>query len=219
MPLSDCEVRDPRIRRTRQLLQDALSRLLRAKAFDEITVQDITEAATVNRATFYDHYADKFALFESLVAGGFHKLLHERAVHFEGGCPAAASSIILATCDYLALTRADPGECERQSAFESMADAAIVAAIRRVLAEGMARRGQQEAQFGAGSELVEPGAVEEMRTTTAAWAIFGAVKQWFVTPHRSPVEQAVPMVLAVVTPLLLSSPEPAKAGQPSVAST
>jgi len=49
MPISDCEVRDPRMRRTRQLLQGALRTLMQNKSFDEIAVQDITEAATVNR--------------------------------------------------------------------------------------------------------------------------------------------------------------------------
>ena len=75
MPISDCQVRDPRIRRTRKLLQGALGTLMQAKSFDEISVQDITEAATVNRATFYDHYTDKYALLDALVAGGFHELL------------------------------------------------------------------------------------------------------------------------------------------------
>jgi AcrR family transcriptional regulator len=48
VPISDCEVRDPRMRRTRKLLQDALQMLLHSKKFEEISVQDITDAATVN---------------------------------------------------------------------------------------------------------------------------------------------------------------------------
>ncbi|HEX4576291.1 MAG TPA: TetR family transcriptional regulator, partial [Edaphobacter sp.] len=71
-PISDCEVRDPRIRRTRQLLQAALSSLMQTNGFDEISVQDISEAATVNRATFYDHYTDKYSLLDATIAGGFH---------------------------------------------------------------------------------------------------------------------------------------------------
>src|ERR1700722_8172902 len=86
MPISDCEVRDPRIRRTRQLLQGALQTLMQNKGFDEISVQDITDLATVNRATFYDHYTDKYALLEAMVAGGFHKLLHERSIRYDGTC-------------------------------------------------------------------------------------------------------------------------------------
>ena len=61
MPISDCEVRDPRIRRTRQALQGALRELMQTKSIEEISVQDITDLADVNRATFYDHYNDKFA--------------------------------------------------------------------------------------------------------------------------------------------------------------
>ena len=36
----------PRIRRTRQLLQGSLRKLMQTKSFDEISVQDIAEAAT-----------------------------------------------------------------------------------------------------------------------------------------------------------------------------
>src|SRR6202041_749687 len=110
-PISDCEVRDPRIRRTRQLLQEALSSLMQTKPFDEISVQDISEAATVNRATFYDHYTDKYSLLDATIAGGFHQLLHQRNVQFDGSCPSAATAIILATCDYLATTHSNPAVC------------------------------------------------------------------------------------------------------------
>src|SRR5882757_7069210 len=99
MAISDCDVRDPRIRRTRQLLQSALQTLMQTKSFDEISVQDITELATVNRATFYDHYTDKFALLDAMVAGGFHRLLHERNVTFDGTCSAALGALVLAACD------------------------------------------------------------------------------------------------------------------------
>src|SRR5208337_1812010 len=56
---------DPRIRRTRQSLQDALEKLLSKKDFEEISVQDVAETATLNRATFYDHYPDKFACWNA----------------------------------------------------------------------------------------------------------------------------------------------------------
>jgi AcrR family transcriptional regulator len=141
MPISDCEVRDPRIRRTRQLLQGALRTLMQTKSFDEIAVQDITEAATVNRATFYDHYTDKYALLEAMVAGGFHMLLHERNVSYDGSCPSAISALILATCDYLTQTHPGSIECQRQNPFEPLIEAAITAAIRRVIIGGMPKAG------------------------------------------------------------------------------
>jgi len=52
--------------------------------------RDITDAATVNRATFYDTLqTDKFALLEALIAGGFHQMLEERSVRYDGTCPSA----------------------------------------------------------------------------------------------------------------------------------
>jgi AcrR family transcriptional regulator len=50
---------DPRVRRTRQLLRQALMDLIPKKGYNAITVQDITDRATLNRATFYLHYRDK----------------------------------------------------------------------------------------------------------------------------------------------------------------
>jgi len=187
MPISDCEVRDPRIRRTRQLLQAALKSLLETKNFDEITVQDITEAATVNRATFYDHYADKFALLDALVAGGFHAFLHERDVRFEGNCPSEASAIIRAACDYILLMH-DGHDCKEQSAFEPLIDAAITAAIRRVLT----RNDSPETRLS------------PMTASAASWAINGAVKGWYNTPDRPSVDEVVPQILAMILPMLQS---------------
>lgn len=57
---------DPRVKRTRQALLQAFVALLEEKQnFHSISVQDIAERATVNRATFYDHFEDKYALLES----------------------------------------------------------------------------------------------------------------------------------------------------------
>lgn len=50
---------DPRVRRTRKLLEDAYRDLIGEKPYAEVSVLDITERATVNRATFYAHYVDK----------------------------------------------------------------------------------------------------------------------------------------------------------------
>src|SRR5712671_278675 len=129
MVQKSCENLDPRVRRTRQLLQQALRKILTEKEFQQISVQDITETATVNRATFYDHYTDRFALLECMVASDFHELLAEREVHFDGSCSSGLRSIVLAVCDYLA--RMQGPDCQRQS--QPHMEAAIVAVVRRIL--------------------------------------------------------------------------------------
>jgi len=69
---------DPRVRRTRQLLQEALRSLLREKRFSAISVQDIAERATVNRATFYAHYVDKEDLANSSMKAHLHTAIFQR---------------------------------------------------------------------------------------------------------------------------------------------
>jgi AcrR family transcriptional regulator len=189
MPISDCEVRDPRIRRTRKLLQGALATLMQTKSFDEISVQDITDAATVNRATFYDHYTDKFALMEAMVAGGFHELLFERQLRYDSGCPAALGAIIQATCDFLVQVHAG-GACDRQTAFQPLMDAAIVKAIKRLLMEGLQ---QAQPQVALSPELI---------AAAVSAAIGGGVKQWLSMSQRPPVEDVVAQLQQLILPML-----------------
>lgn len=62
---------DPRKKRTVKVLRAAMVELLKEQEFSKITVQDITERAEVNRATFYDHYVDKYELLNDLVREDF----------------------------------------------------------------------------------------------------------------------------------------------------
>lgn len=190
MPISDCEVRDPRIRRTRQLLQDALGKLLQEKGLDEILVQDITDTATVNRATFYDHYTDKFALFDAMVASGFHRLLNERQIQFDGNCDRAFQLIVSTVCDYFIQMHSGPADCTRHRATDPLIEAAITSAIRRILLDGMTKHGI--------SGTFPP----EMMANTMSWAICGAVKEWFHTPNRPPAEKIVPEIIQFLKPLM-----------------
>jgi AcrR family transcriptional regulator len=68
---------DPRVTRTRKLIRDALVSLLAEKNFESITVQDIAGRATVNRATFYAHFTDKFALLDAMIREDFADHLSE----------------------------------------------------------------------------------------------------------------------------------------------
>lgn len=189
-----CDRLDPRIRRTRQLLQDALRKLLEQKGFDDITVQDITEAATLNRATFYAHYPDKFALLEELIRVSFLQLLAQRNVSFDGTCPAAFRAIILALCDYLLEIQKSQSSDRLQ--FEPFVEATVIDQIRLMLMEGF-RRNPQQRRISA-----------EMIAATASWTIYGSVKQWVSTADRCPAEDFVSVALELVTPVLSAGLQP-----------
>ncbi len=57
---------DARKRYTQKVLKEALLTLMREKPVNRITVKEICELAEINRATFYAHYSDCFALLESI---------------------------------------------------------------------------------------------------------------------------------------------------------
>lgn len=57
---------DRRARRSRKLLKQGLTELMREKKFSEISVRDITERMDLNRGTFYLHYPDTTTLLRSL---------------------------------------------------------------------------------------------------------------------------------------------------------
>ena len=69
---------DRRIKRTRRLLHEALIELTSEKAYDDLTVQEITEQADVGHRTFYRHYTDKDELLIEVMQntlGGLKDLL------------------------------------------------------------------------------------------------------------------------------------------------
>src|SRR6202166_1729150 len=101
------ETTDPRILRSRRMLLDALASLLMKKEFEDISIQEIADEATLNRATFYLHYPDKNALLQAMTDARFRDLIARRGVSFTN-CDGALRAIALGVCDYLAESTACP---------------------------------------------------------------------------------------------------------------
>ncbi len=57
---------DRRARRSRKLLKESLLELMKRKTFSDISVRDVTDAADMNRATFYLHYTGTAELLRSV---------------------------------------------------------------------------------------------------------------------------------------------------------
>ena len=57
---------DARVKYTKMVLKNALLELMKEKTVNRITVREVCDKAGLNRATFYTHYADCFALLESI---------------------------------------------------------------------------------------------------------------------------------------------------------
>lgn len=94
---------DPRVKRTRQLLLQAFMALLEEKQnIHSISVQDIAERATVNRATFYAHFEDKYALLENWMRAKFHRALESQLPASSALQMNTLRALILGVFDFLA---------------------------------------------------------------------------------------------------------------------
>ena len=178
---------DPRVRRTRQLLHDALDRLLETKDFEAISIQEITDAATLNRATFYDHYPDKATLLRCLVALRFQALLDARSVRFDGSCGSALRAIALGVCDYLAgLTMGKDGRCRP---LDPHLESAVSTVVKNLILDGLRDHTSNKA------------VALEMAAATLSWAIYGGAREWLETADRACSESAATTILALVKPI------------------
>jgi AcrR family transcriptional regulator len=181
------EAIDPRILRSRRMLVEALGKLLTQKRFDDISIQEIADEATLNRATFYLHYPDKNALLQAMTAARFGELIVRRGLSFTN-CNGALRAIALGVCDYLAETPSCPGQLAKMPL-----EGSIIPVV-----EDMFRR-------GAADHATPAGADPELLGTTAAWAIFGAARRWYQTPDRIPAEEMAARIEAMVKPIFLSA--------------
>ncbi len=152
---------DPRIRRTRQMLFQAFQDLLAEKTFDLISVQDIAERSTLNRATFYDHFPDKFALLEAMMGERFGTLIEARLAGSKGTCETSLRQLILAACDFLGAVSSGCQKHQRQ--FEPIVESRTKALLREFLLEGLRSHGAPNA---------------DLKATMVSWAIAGAALQW-----------------------------------------
>lgn len=78
---------DRRVRRTRHQLGDALRELIIEKPYEAITIQDITDRADVNRATFYLHYGTKDELLMASLTEIFDELVRQIEAQSDGKPP------------------------------------------------------------------------------------------------------------------------------------
>jgi AcrR family transcriptional regulator len=169
------------------MLMDALVKLLMKKEFDDISVQEIADEATLNRATFYLHYPDKNALLQAMTGARFRDLIKRRAITFTD-CNGALRAIALGVCDYLAETTGCPTQLARMPL-----EISIIPVVEDMFKEGLALHG------------IAPGVDAALLSTTAAWAVFGAARRWFQTPNRIPAEEIAARIEAMVSPVLFGA--------------
>jgi len=156
---------DPRVKRTRESLRQALLSLLNEQSFETVSVHEIAERAGVNRVTFYDHFTDKFSLLGDIISESFREHLRLRAAAKpDGGCP--LRPLILAACDYLSMLN----QCckpEHEPLFEPLLGSKVKALLCELLQPGLETLDRNRLRLP-----------PELGTVMTGGAIYGAVLAW-----------------------------------------
>ncbi|MBI5834314.1 MAG: TetR family transcriptional regulator [Armatimonadetes bacterium] len=178
---------DPRVKRTRRLLVAAFEQLVAEKSFRHITVQEVAAAAGVNRATFYDHFEDKYALLEAAVVGSFEQVLAEQLPPAERFGVEDMPRLAATMLEFVAGTFRSSRRADRQ--FDPLIESSIRETLHDYLRRWLAAR-------------VCPRSASASSTDTAAcvlsWGMFGVARQWSREGRKRPAEQVAAEIVEVL---------------------
>ncbi len=179
---------DPRVRRTRQLLQSALMELIQEKPVDSITVQDIAARADVNRATFYAHFEDKYALLDYAAREIFQARVDKRLPKNPALTHENLRLLILTVCDHMSefINHCKP--------------VAQMTEHARMFLQVQTHLYEMLLDWIDTAVPSRSGAAVETIALTTSWAIWGAVFQWARSGRKQEPEQLADQILALLRP-------------------
>ncbi|CCH29438.1 TetR-like C-terminal domain-containing protein [Actinosynnema sp. NPDC047251] len=170
---------DPRVLRTRVLLQAAALELAAERELDTITIAHVAERATINRATVYQHYRDRDDLLLDAMDGELSRL---------GG--------LIARCPLVVLPATMPAELVE--VFRHIESARVL--YRRMLGPcGSARfidhlhrlvAEQVVHQLSVDGKAMRDEEAVRLRAHCAAGSFIGLVRHWLLAETVLPAEHA-----------------------------
>jgi AcrR family transcriptional regulator len=177
---------DPRVKRTRQLLQQAFLELMEEKGFSAISIQDITGRAMVNRGTFYAHFSDKYALLDTLMREQFQRVLASKLPPTSRWETRTLRTLIQTVLEYF---REFHSHCqpvdEINPLFERSVQEELVGLLLTWLKQVPATRRRWRVPV-------------ETIALVVSWAIFGAAVKWSREEQTMSAEQMANDVLIVI---------------------
>jgi AcrR family transcriptional regulator len=156
------EKNDPRFKRTHMLIEQAFLHVVAEKGFQAVSVQDITEKAGVNRATFYAHFPDKYALLDYSVRQSFRQEIEKRMLNVCTFSLDNLRALIMAVCEYIVTASS---HCNPPSAqFEQVMETQVKLQIQELILKWLEKLNLD----------VDP----KLASTATSWAIYGLAIQW-----------------------------------------
>src|ERR687889_1194713 len=176
---------DPRVKRTRELIVRAFNKLVAEKGHTGLTVSEIAGRATINRATFYAHFADQYELFDHVVSEAFREELRRKLPAPSVFGEENLEALIRAACDYLAGLNTACSRTDRQ--FRPLIEARVQSELYELLLGWI----QASPANGRSAEA-------EITATVVSWAIFGAGLRWSQGGEPGTVEEYADQALSAI---------------------
>ena len=167
---------DRRVIRTRNLLREAFLELMNEQQFQQMTVQDITDRAMINRATFYAHFEDKYALFDYIIKTQFQDHLEQTMPHAKHLSADNLRLLSLSTLTFLSqfIGHCAPSQRNNDLPFEKQIQSYLHAVLFQWLTEL--------------DPMIIPANIStDLIATATSSAIFGSVMHY--AQHKSPLSQ------------------------------
>ena len=173
---------DPRVKRTRSLILQAFGSLLAEKGFESISVQDVTDKAEINRATFYAHFQDKYDLLNKAIGQMFRQEIEKRTLDACHYTPENLKNLIFAVCEFLSKTHSECAQPHQQ--FESLTEGTIKSILFDLLTHWLKQTGTKIST--------------DIPATVATWAIYGLASHYSHLKKRPSLEKFVDEALPLV---------------------
>ncbi|NIH81609.1 TetR/AcrR family transcriptional regulator [Amycolatopsis viridis] len=170
---------DPRVARTRVLLQTAALELAAERDLDKITIAHVAERATINRATVYQHYRDRDELFLEAMEGELTALTAVVArcplTTMPDEMPQAMVGVFQHVEANLVLYQRMLGPCGSARFIDRLHRLVAEAAVQQLTETGTRTPDNPEVQ---------------MQADCSAGAFIGLLRHWLLGPEVQPAERA-----------------------------
>jgi AcrR family transcriptional regulator len=176
---------DPRVKRTRELIQRSFMEIVDEKGFNSISVQDITARAGINRATFYAHYPDKYDLLDKAIGEMFRAEIERRMLNVCEFRVENLRSLVVTVCEFVGKIHT---HTDHEEQYQTLAEAQIRNQVFGLILHWLEK-----------IETIRNCSVSRERAATAAsWAIYGLAHQWTHEKRKSTAETFADEVMPLV---------------------
>lgn len=179
---------DPRARRTRRLILESFMELkAEGEPFKSISVSAITRRAGVNRATFYDHFTDKFDLVDAWMRTLFQRGLPEGLAESpldDAGLRALAEATLALLSRYV------DRKLVVNRSFEPMLESAVRDEIHQTVRSMLAAT--QTARLARVERIAQ----------AISWTLYGVALEWAQASKRAPRAEVIADLVVLTKQLL-----------------